>query len=280
VSAEPVPPPPRRGATRGRAFTEEPAEAPRGLAVLGDIATFAYRALAELPRVRPYAGEVLRQASLIATGSTLVIIAVTFLLGSAVGQESAAVARALGADPAAATFGCVASTEAINTFIYGYILAAKVGCGMVAELGSMRVREEVDAIEVMGIRSMAFLVGVRFAGAMLVLPFIYLLSVATSEAGSFLNAAVRYGDVSQGTYSFFCFNSIDTRVLIGSFVHGMVVTSGVLLIALYYGWRVRGGPVEVGVATAKSMGVNIVFCTATFLVYDLTFQVRPFLPIA
>ncbi|HYF27383.1 MAG TPA: ABC transporter permease [Baekduia sp.] len=272
-----------RGRGTGRRAGRNDPESPEpvtGIAVLGDIGLFSLHSIRELPRVGPYMSEVLRQAAIIATGSTLIIVMVTFLLGSAVGQEAAAIARALGADPAAATFGCVASTEAINTFIFGYILAAKVGCGMVAEIGSMRVREEVDAIEVMGIRSLTFLVGVRLAGAMLVLPFIYILSIATSQAGSFVNAAIRYGDVSQGTYSFFCFNSIDARVMATSFLHGMVVVVGVILVALYYGWKVRGGPVEVGVATAKSMAVNIVFCTATFLIYDLTFQIRPFLPIA
>jgi phospholipid/cholesterol/gamma-HCH transport system permease protein len=250
------------------------------LAVLGDIGLFTGRLIREVGAVRPYATETLRQAGIIVTGSTLIILFVTFLLGSAVGQESAAIARALGASPAAGDFGCVASTEAIPTFIFGYILAAKVGCGMVAEIGSMRVREEIDAIEAMGIRSFTYLAGTRFVGAMLVLPFIYPLSIAAAEAGAVSNALLRYHDVSPGTFYFFCFSAISPRVLLTSWIHGMVICIGVLSIALYYGWRVRGGPVEVGAATARSMAVNIVFCTATFLIYDLTFQVRSFLPIA
>lgn len=251
-----------------------------GVESVGAVTRFGWRALRSLRTTAPYASEVLRQAAILVSGSTLVILFVSFLLGSAVGQESAAVARALGATPAAANFGCVASSEAINTFIFGYILAAKVGCGMVAELGSMRVREEVDAIEVMGVRSFSYLVGTRMLAAMLVLPFVYILSIATAQLGMYVNAAIRYGDVSPGTFGFFCFNAINPRLMFTSILNGTVLVISVTAISLAFGWKVRGGPVEVGVATARAMAVNIVFCTAVYLLYNLTFGIRSFVPVA
>jgi phospholipid/cholesterol/gamma-HCH transport system permease protein len=248
--------------------------------LVGDIADFSGETFRGFAHLGQFGSEVLRQAAIIATGSTLIILFTLFLLGSAAGQEVSAVARALGADPIAPDFGCVVASEGITTFIFGFILAAKVGCGMVAEIGSMRVREEVDAVQVMGIRPVTYLIGTRFVGAMVVLPFIYMLSLATSQFGMFINSAIRYGDVSSGTFQLFCFTSIDTRVLLTSFTHGMLMSAGVLLIALYYGWRVSGGPVEVGAATARSMAVNVVFCTATYVVYNLAFGYRTFVPIA
>jgi phospholipid/cholesterol/gamma-HCH transport system permease protein len=276
--------PPRRGAPDATRAPERSATEngiPEGtVARLGDMGIFAWRLVREARHVRPYFGEVVRQAGIIVTGSTMIILFVLFLLGSAVGQESSAVARALGASPAAANFGCIASTEAIPTFSFGYILAAKVGCGIVAELGAMRVQEEIDAIEVMGVRSFAYLVGTRFYGTLLVVPFIYLLSIAASEAGMLVNSLIRYHDVSPGTFTFFCFNAIKPRILFTSFIDGLATAFGVLTIALYYGWKVRGGAVEVGVATARSMAVNIIFCTALYLVYALLFVFRPFVSLA
>lgn len=273
-----APPPLRR---RGRRLSAGGSDTPDGaLATTGDVALFGVQTARELTHIRPFLPEVLRQAAIIATGSTLIIIFTTFLLGSAGGQEASAVARALGADPIAPAFTCVVTSEGIVAFIFGYILAAKVGCGMVAEIGSMRVREEVDAVEVMGVRPLAYLVGTRFLGAMAVLPFIYLIALGTSFFGGYVNSAVRYGDVSPGTYQLFCFTSIDTRLLATSLLHGVTICAGVLLIALYFGWKVRGGPVEVGEATARSMAVNVVFCTASYTAYNLAFGYRFFVPIA
>jgi phospholipid/cholesterol/gamma-HCH transport system permease protein len=132
----------------------------------------------------------------------------------------------------------------------------------------------------MGVASFVYLVPIRFFGALMVLPLIYVISVGVSEAGMLVNSLYRYGDSSAGTFAFFCFNAISPRILLTSFIHGIVVIAGVLSIALYFGWKVRGGPVEVGVATARSMAVNIIFCTATYLVYNLTFVIRPFVPVA
>lgn len=263
----------------GRSDAETPI--PTGdVARFGDMVLFGLRILQSLGRMRPYLSESLRQATIIANGSTLIILVVMFLLGSGLGQEAAAVARALGAAPAAATFGAIGSTESLPTFIFGYVLAAKVGCGMVAELGAMRVREEIDAIEVLGTPSFLFLVVTRFLGAMLVVPFIYIISIGASNFGSILNALYRYGDVSPGTFIYTFFNAIDPMTLLRSFIHGMVMSVGIIVVALYYGWKARGGPVEVGMATARSMAVNIVFSTLTMTVYIFFVDPRPLLSIA
>lgn len=276
---EPLRPHSAPAKTKRRTDDESPIP-DREVARFGDITLFGFQLLKNVTHMRPYVGETLRQATIIANGSTLIILTVMFLLGSGLGQETAAVARALGAAPAAATFAAIASIESLPTFIFGYVLAAKVGCGMVAELGAMRVREEIDAIEVLGTPSFLFLVMTRFLGAMLVLPFIYMIGIGFSNVGSILNALLRYGDVSDGTFIYTFFSVVSPDSLLRSFVHGMVVSFGVVTIALYFGWKARGGPVEVGVATARAMGINIVYSTLTMTAYIFFVDPRPLLPLA
>jgi len=102
---------------------------------LGEWAQFMWRALREIRRLGPLASEVLRQAAIIATGSTLVIVFVTFLIGGSCGVEASFVGRQVGAGIAAPFFASVVHVRDIVPVLFGMILAAKVGCGMVAELG-------------------------------------------------------------------------------------------------------------------------------------------------
>lgn len=261
--------------------TEIPGIARLGfLGLVGDIAAFAWEALRQLRFVRVYGGEVLRQAAVVATGSTLVIMSIAFLAGGSCGLESTALARSFGVDPVAGGFSSWCTMREVVPFVFGYILAAKVGCGIVAELGAMQVNEEVDAMEVMGVRSIAFLVTSRMIAAAIVLPIAYLLAVASSYAAAYLMSVKRFGDVSQGTWDLFFYNFQDPVDLLYSMIKGLVIAVFVMSTALYFGYKVRGGPIEVGTATARSMAVNIIGVTFISMFGTLIFWgANPRLPV-
>lgn len=245
---------------------------PRGwLELLGELASFGRDLARATPDVRHHAAEATRQAALIATGSTLVMLVVAFLAGGSCGLESTALARSFGFDPIAGGFSTWCSLREVVPFVFGYILAAKVGCGMVAELGAMRVQEEVDALESMGVRSLAYLAGTRLVACVVVLPFAYLLSIGAAYAAAYLMSVVRFGDVSPGTWSLFFFAFQDGWDLLYSMVKGTVIAAWVILVALFFGYGVRGGPVEVGAATARSMGVSIIGVTVISMAGTLIF---------
>ncbi|MTD44368.1 ABC transporter permease [Conexibacter sp. W3-3-2] len=217
---------------------------------------------------------------MIATGSTLVIVAVAFLAGGSCGLESTALARSFGFDPIAGGFSTWCSLREVVPFVFGYILAAKVGCGFVAELGAMRVQEEIDALESMGVRSLAYLGVTRLLACVAVLPFAYLLSIGAAYAAAYLMSVVRFGDVSPGTWSLFFFTFQDGWDLVYSMVKGTVIAAWVLLVSLYFGYGVRGGPVEVGAATARSMGVSIIGVTVISMAGTLIFwSANPRIPV-
>jgi phospholipid/cholesterol/gamma-HCH transport system permease protein len=241
------------------------------LPLIGSLVTFAGELVRELPRLRHLGGEVLRQAALIASGSLLVIMAIAFFAGGSCGLESTALARAFGFDPISGGFSAWCSLREVVPFVFGYILAAKVGCGIVAELGAMRVGEEVDALEAMGVRSLAYLALTRIVACAIVLPVAYLLSIVSAYVASYLMSVVRFGDVSPGTWKLFFLAFQDEWDVLFSVIKGMAIAVWVVLVALFHGYRVEGGPVEVGMATARSMAVSIIGVTAISMLGTLVF---------
>jgi phospholipid/cholesterol/gamma-HCH transport system permease protein len=216
----------------------------------------------------------------LAVGSVLVIMAIAFLAGGSCGLESTFLARQFGFAPVAGGFSTWCTLREVVPFVFGYILAAKVGCGMVAEIGAMQANEEVDALETIGVRSIPYLVSTRMLAAAIVLPGAYILAVASAYTAAYLMSVIRFGDVSQGTWELFFFNFQDISDLIYSVVKGMVIAGFVVSTALFFGYRVRGGPVEVGVATARSMAVNIVGVTFISMLGTLIFWgANPRIPI-
>jgi phospholipid/cholesterol/gamma-HCH transport system permease protein len=138
------------------------------------------------------------------------------------------------------------------------MMAAKVSTGYVAEIGTMKISEEIDALDVMAVDSPLYLCTTRLMSAWLILPFVYAIAVAVSFVASFLVVVVQIGEVSAGGYLelFWKFqNPADYLFGLGK---GMAMATFVVLVGCYYGFAVRGGPVQVGRATATAMVVNLI----------------------
>jgi phospholipid/cholesterol/gamma-HCH transport system permease protein len=246
----------------------------------GSVTRFAWRAMRGMPRARAYGGEVLRQIGILATGSTIVVMLATLMVGQSCGLESSFLGRSIGTPSIApaATFGC--SVLYVVPFLFGFILAAKVGCGFVAEIGAMRVSDEIDALEVIGIDSMVYIVSARMLAGTLFLPVMYMLAIGMADLGGFIQTGIRFHDISRGTYNVYQYAFYGPTDVLLSLAQGLVISAVVMSVALYYGYNVRGGPVEVGVATAKSMAVNLVLVTWVNLVFVILFLLKPRIPIA
>ncbi|MHB8691030.1 MAG: ABC transporter permease [Solirubrobacteraceae bacterium] len=208
-----------------------------------------------------YLPEVIRQAGILVTGSTGVIFLITALSGGTCGLEISIIGRQFGAPTVVPGGEVLCAVHEVCPFVFGYILSAKVGCGIVAELGAMQVREEVDAIDVMGVRSVAYLLSTRMLAAWLVLPFTFIIAQAGASAAAYVVSAVRFGDISSGTWIYEFFSFFDINDIVRVLIKGLAMLMFVLSTSLYFGYKTRGGPVEVGVNTARSMAVNIVGVT-------------------
>src|SRR5690606_7383858 len=128
--------------------------------------------------------------------STLVIWGLIFIIGLQCGLQGAYLMRSVGSPGYAGFFSAWCDLRELVPYLFGYMMAAKVGTGIVAELGSMRISEEIDALEVMGFDSILFLCATRLLAAWLVLPFVYVIGIGAGFYASYLAAVVQIGDVS------------------------------------------------------------------------------------
>jgi phospholipid/cholesterol/gamma-HCH transport system permease protein len=230
------------------------------VASLGDIAKFAARIFGEVwgGRVFKFFGEALRQAGILILGSTLVIWSTTFILGLQCGIEGAYFNRSVGAPAYAGVFSAWCDLREIMPYAFGYMMAAKVGTGLVAEIGAMRISDEVDALEVMGISSMTFLCATRLLAAWMVLPFMYIAAVGAGFFASYLAVVQQIGEVSSGGFFLIFWMFQNPPDLLYSLIKGMTMATFIVIVGAYYGYTASGGPVGVGTATAKSMVLNVV----------------------
>jgi phospholipid/cholesterol/gamma-HCH transport system permease protein len=209
-------------------------------------------------RVFRFFGEALRQAGILILSSTLVIWGLVFIIGLQCGIEGAYFNRSVGAPAYAGVFSAWCDLRELVPYAFGYMMAAKVGTGIVAELGSMRISDEIDALEVMGIDSMTFLCATRLLAAWMVLPFMYIAAVGAGFFASYLAVVEQIGEVSSGGFFLIFWMFQNPPDLLYSVIKGMAMATVIVLVGCYYGYNAGGGPVGVGTATAKSMVVNIV----------------------
>jgi phospholipid/cholesterol/gamma-HCH transport system permease protein len=234
------------------------------LAATGEIARFGARMAVDVYSLRVFRffGESLRQAGILIVGSTLVVWSLVFLMGIGVcGIGGAYFTLSTGAPAYSGVFAAWCDLREAVPYAFGYMVAAKVGTGIVAELGAMRISEEIDALEVMGIDSMVFLCATRLLACWIVLPFMYVAGVGVAYLGSYIGVVQQLGFVSSGGYLLIFWQFQNVPDLLFSVIKGMSMATVIVLVACYYGYNASGGPVGVGTATAKSMVLNLVFVT-------------------
>jgi phospholipid/cholesterol/gamma-HCH transport system permease protein len=230
------------------------------LGSVGDLAKFSARVVGSVysGRVLRFLGEALRQSGVLILSSTLVVWGLVFIIGLQCGIEGAYFSRSVGAPGNAGVFSAWCDLRELVPYVFGYMLAAKVGTGFVAELGSMRISDEIDALEVMGLPSLVFLCGTRLVASWLVLPFMYVAAIGARFFASYLAVVQQIGEVSSGGFFLIFWMFQNPPDLLYSVIKAMAMATAIVLIGCYFGYNASGGPVGVGTATAKSMVLNLV----------------------
>jgi phospholipid/cholesterol/gamma-HCH transport system permease protein len=234
---------------------------------LGGELSFYLRALAWTPRtVTRYKKEVLRllaevtlgSGALAVIGGTVgVITALAFFTGTEVGLQGYAALNQIGTAAFSGFVSAYFNTREISPLVAGIALAATVGCGFTAQLGAMRISEEVDALEVMGVPSLPFLVTTRMiAGFLAVIP-LYVVALCASYLSPRLITTLIYHQ-SAGTYDHYFIQFLPPVDMVWSFVKLIVLAVAIILIHCYYGYTASGGPAGVGVAVGRAIRSSIV----------------------
>jgi phospholipid/cholesterol/gamma-HCH transport system permease protein len=234
---------------------------------LGEQLSFYLRALAWTPRtLKRYKKEVMRllsevvfgSGSLAVIGGTVGVITVLcFFTGTEVGLQGYAALDQLGIGSYSGFVSAYFNTREIAPLVAALALAATVGCGFTAQLGAMRISEEIDALEVMAVPSLPFLVTSRIiAGFVAVIP-LYVIGLLSSYGATYA-ISVYYYQQSSGTYSHYFHLFLPPGDVFWSFGKVLVFSILVVLTHCYYGYTASGGPAGVGVAVGRAVRTSIV----------------------
>jgi phospholipid/cholesterol/gamma-HCH transport system permease protein len=224
---------------------------------LGKIVVFSGRVLGSLPAALGYPSEILRQIGILVATSASIVWFMMVILAAEISLEAHYLTESLGVSSYSAVVDAVG--YAVDTpEMWGWILAAKIGCGLVAELGSMRISDEIDALEVMGINPMSYLVGTRVVAISVFTPFMFLVGSASMFLLNRFMAVDFYGSVSSGGHHAVFWTFLSSWDILLSLVSSLIIGTIIVLVGCYYGYSAEGGPVGVGYNTAKSMIINMI----------------------
>ncbi len=271
--------------SRIAAVYEKPADA---LDNLGRQMLFYVRVIKSVPRtLANYGKEILRllaevtlgSGSLAIIGGTVgVITAMCFFTGTAVGIQGYAALDQLGTAALTGFISAYFNTREIAPIVAGIALAATVGCGFTAQLGAMRISEEVDALETMAIPSLPFLVTTRvIAGLIAVVP-LYIVGLLASYFATRLTVTQLNGQ-STGTYDHYFNTFLPPGDVLWSFAKVLIFAIVVIMIHCYYGYYASGGPAGVGVAVGLAVrtsivAINVVDLLASMAIWGTNVTVR------
>ncbi|MQA63060.1 MAG: ABC transporter permease [Actinophytocola sp.] len=233
----------------------------------GEQLSFYFRALAWAPQtIRKYSKELLRiltevcfgTGALAIIGGTLgVMIGMTLFTGMIVGLQGYASLNQLGTAALTGFISAYFNTREVAPLSAGLALSATVGCGFTAQLGAMRISDEIDAIEVMGVPSLPFLVTTRvLAGVAAVIP-LYAIGLLSSYVASRQITVWVYGQ-SAGTYDHYFTMFLPPEDVLWSFLKVMMFALVVIMTHCYFGYTARGGPAGVGLAVGRAVRTSIV----------------------
>src|SRR5882757_973741 len=264
-----------RTVARGAKFVGSPV---RFLDSVGHIAWFVVTAVGSIGHAfRYYRKEMLRliaeigmgTGAMAVIGGTVAIVGfVTLSGGSLIAIQGFASLGNIGVEAFTGFFAALANTRIAAPIVSGVALAATVGAGATAQLGAMRISEEIDALEVMGIKSISFLVSTRIVGGLVVIGPLYALALDMAFTSGQLVTTVLYGQ-SNGTYEHYFRTFLRLEDVIWSIVEVVTIAVVVMISHCYYGYTASGGPVGVGQAVGRSMRFSLVSVVVVVLLAQL-----------
>ncbi|MGI8407297.1 MAG: MlaE family ABC transporter permease [Actinomycetota bacterium] len=241
----------------------------RGSAPFEEMATqarFYGVAIKALPRALRYRSVILDLISditigvgalVMGAGMFFVVFSMSFFTGTQVGLEGYQGLQQIGAEAFVGLVSSWANTREITPLIAGVALAAQVGAGYTAQLGAARISEEIDALEVMAIPSLVYMVATRIWAALITMIPLYLAALFSSYIAT-QAIVTKFFTLSSGTYTHYFQLFLPSIDIFYSLIKAVVFAVVVTLIHCYYGYNATGGPAGVGVATGKAIRLSIV----------------------
>ena len=207
-------------------------------------------------------------ALIVGGGMVFVIFSMSFFTGTEVGLQGFKGLEQIGAEAFTGLVGSFANTREVTPLIAGVAFAAQVGAGFTAELGAMRISDEIDALEVMSVPAFVYLVCTRVIAALVCIIPLYLFSLFASFLATEL-VVTKFFFLSPGAYQHYFRLFLPARDVFYSFIKAMVFAVVVTLIHCYYGFYATGGPAGVGVAAGRAIRISIIAVVVINLILSL-----------
>jgi phospholipid/cholesterol/gamma-HCH transport system permease protein len=209
--------------------------------------------------------------SFIVGGGTIgVLVLMGAAVGGAVGIEGYGALDMVGMGPLTGFVSAYANTREMAPMIAGIGFGAQAGCRMTAEIGAMRISEEIDALEALGIRSIPFVVTTRVIAGMLTIVPLYIVTLVLSYVSCALVVNVAHGQ-SSGTYNHYFSSFIQPSDVLLSVLKAAIFVTLIIIIHAYHGYYASGGPEGVGRASGRAIRASIVTVVAVDMVLTLLF---------
>jgi phospholipid/cholesterol/gamma-HCH transport system permease protein len=243
---------------------------------IGDHTMFYGKAIAATPyAARHYRREIVRliaeismgAGTLAMIGGTLAIVGfLTLAAGGTLAVQGYSSLGNVGIEALTALLSAFVNVRIAAPVVAGIGLAATFGAGVTAQLGAMRINEEIDALESMAIRPIAYLAATRLIAGMTAITPLYSIAIVLSFLSSQFTTVVLFGQ-SAGLYQHYFTTFLNPIDLLWSFLQAVLMALMILLIHTYYGYFATGGPSGVGVAVGNAVRVSLVaVVTVTLLV--------------
>lgn len=216
------------------------------------------------------------RGSLLVDGGVMsVLVILGIAIGASIAIEAFAVLNLLGFGALSGIVGGLANVREMSPLVAGIAFAAQAGCRMTAEIGAMRIAEEIEAVEAMGLRAIPFVVGTRLIGGLTIVIPGFLLALMVSFFVSNTMIKVFYGQPG-GTYDHYFVQFLSPTDLAYSTVKAVVFCGAVTIIHCYYGYFASGGPVGVGLASGRAVRASLVaIMTLDFVLTVILWGLKP-----
>jgi phospholipid/cholesterol/gamma-HCH transport system permease protein len=211
----------------------------------------------------------LGSGALAVIGGTVVIVGfLTLTTGALVAVQGYNQFSEIGVEALTGFASAYFNVRLIAPLTAGIALAATIGAGATAQLGAMRINEEIDALEVMGVRSVAYLASTRvIAGVIVVIP-LYCVAVLMSFLAARFGTTAIYGQ-STGVYDHYFNTFLNPSDLIWSFFQAVTMAVVIMLVHTYYGFTASGGPAGVGEAVGRAVRTSLVTAALVIMFISL-----------
>ncbi|GAA1399887.1 ABC transporter permease [Pseudonocardia kongjuensis] len=196
-------------------------------------------------------------ALIVILGTVGVMASLSLFVGSLVGLQGFRALDALGVEAMTGFITAYFNTRSIAPLVAAAALTATLGAGFTAQLGAMRISEEIDALEVMAVPSVPYLVTTRVIAGIIAIVPIYTLGLLASYAAARLNVTLING-LPGGTYDHYFNLFLPVSDVLLSYLKVIIFATVIILIHCHYGYSAKGGPAGVGVAVGRAVRLSIV----------------------